>query len=101
MFSMVRFYLASGQRLFLDTVITGGIGAANTSYKRTLDAVLKERAGRRDFVRSELQVDGEVAAGELSELFWTAVNGNIPSDHLDAPLVERIPEHCSETKLFS
>ena len=64
-----------------------GLGPINTHYKRCLDALLKQRSGRRNFIRSSL-VESD-SDSELSAMFWEAVSAAaVPEELLDAPLTE-------------
>ena len=68
------------------------MGPANTRYKRSLDALLKQRSGRRNFVRPSLSEFDSESESELSEIFWEAVSAAaIPQELLDAPLAESLP----------
>lgn len=68
------------------------MGPANTRYKRSLDALLKQRSGRRNFVRPSLSEFDSESESELSEIFWEAVSAAaIPQEMLDAPLTESLP----------
>jgi hypothetical protein len=68
------------------------LGPANTRYKRSLDALLKQRSGRRNFVRSSLSEFDSEFESELSEIFWEAVSAAaIPQEVLEAPLAESLP----------
>lgn len=69
-----------------------GLGPVNTRYKRSLDAILKQRSGRRNFVRPSLSEFDSESESELSEIFWEAVSAAaIPQELLDAPLTQMIP----------
>ena len=91
---MPSLILILSNRIYGNNVLSG-LGPANTRYKRALDAILKQRSGRRNFVQSSSLSESD--SSELSEIFWGAVSAaGFPDELLDAPLTESLPQPPEE-----